>query len=51
VDQRFQQSADAAMARSAASGAPVTGGGPKVDRSTFEESVDQMRRLSNMLKG
>lgn len=51
VDKRFQQSADAAVARSAASGAPVTGGGPKVDRNTFEDSVYQMRRLSTMLKG
>jgi hypothetical protein len=51
VDKRVQQSTNRNIAQSAASGAPVTGGGPKVDRSTFEESVDQMRRLSTMLKG
>jgi hypothetical protein len=51
VDQRVQQSADAAMKKSAASGAPVTGGAANADRRDFEESVDRMRRLSNMLKG
>lgn len=31
--------------------APVTGGAINADRRDFEESVDRMRRLSNMLKG
>jgi hypothetical protein len=51
VDQRVQQSADAAMKKSAASGAPVTAGATNADRRDFEESVDRMRRLSTMLKG
>jgi hypothetical protein len=51
VDKRVQQSADRNVAQSAASGAPVTGGGPKVDRSTFESrEINRMRLLAGLNK-
>jgi len=43
--------APAAPAAPKAPAAPVTGGATNADRRDFEESVDRMRRLSNMLKG
>jgi peptidoglycan hydrolase-like protein with peptidoglycan-binding domain len=51
VDKRVQQSADRNVAQSAASVAPVTGGGPKVDRSTFEsQEISRMRFLAGLNK-
>jgi hypothetical protein len=41
----------AAPAAPRAPAAPVTAGATNADRRDFEESVDRMRRLSNMLKG
>jgi hypothetical protein len=40
-----------AAPKAPAPAAPVTAGATNADRRDFEESVDRMRRLSNMLKG